>query len=161
MAPLLLLIGSLVGCGSDPLQQDVVTYQASVQPLFTRNLVLAQGFLDVASKVKKGETDGPAIAERLSREMTPVADELATAAATIEPRTPQLDAAHAMLVKAWQDRAAAYHAMNDAWAKNDPAAFEAARKRNLQSKLDEERYVQTVNALGTPYGVVIDQFPNP
>jgi hypothetical protein len=141
------------------MQQDIVAYQGEMQPLLTRNLVLAQDFLDVASKVKKGETDAPQIAERLAKELTPLADDLQAQAQHIEPVTPQLGEAHALLVKAWSDRAASYHAMTDAWNRNDLPAFEAARKKNLQSKLDEEKFFQTVNALGTPYGVVIDQYP--
>jgi hypothetical protein len=159
MAPLTLLIAFLAGCGNDPVQQDVEAYHAAVQPLLGRNLTLAQGFLDIASKVKKGETDGPRIAERLTTELAPAADALQAEISTIEPVTPQLGEAHAVLVQAWTDRAGSYHAMADAWARNDPAAFDAARKRNLQSKLDEERYFQTVNTLSQPYGLVLDQYP--
>jgi hypothetical protein len=49
--------------------------------------------------------------------------------------------------------------MSDAWAQNDLVAFEAAKNKNLQSKLDEEKYFQKVNALAQPYGLQIDQYP--
>jgi hypothetical protein len=159
MAPSFLLIAFLAACGRDPMQQDLVTYQGAIQPLLGKNLTLAQDFLDVASKVKKGETDAPQIAQRLATELTPLADDLKAQAEHIEPVTPQLGEAHTLLVKAWGDRAASYHEMSDAWARNDLPGFEAARKKNLQSKLDEEKFFQTVNVLGQPYSVVIDQYP--
>ncbi len=159
MAPFALLIAFLAGCGSDPVQADVVAYHDAMQPLLGRNLALARSFLDIASRVKKGETDAPRIAERLTTELVPTADTLKSEAERIEPVTPQLGEAHALLVQAWTERAASYHAMADAWAQNDPAAFDSARKKNLQSKLDEERYFQTVNTLSQPYGLVLDQYP--
>ncbi len=159
MSPLALLIALVAGCGTDPVQQDVAAYHDAMKPLLAKNLVLAQGFLDVASKVKKGDTDAPQIAERLATQISPTADELRAEAEKIEPVTPQLGEAHAMLVRAWGDRAASYHAMSEAWSRNDPVAFDAARKQNLQSKLDEERYFQTVNGIAQPYGWVIDQYP--
>ncbi|MES2638272.1 MAG: hypothetical protein V4850_02275 [Myxococcota bacterium] len=159
MSPLPLLISLLAGCGTDPVQEDVAAYHDAMTPLLAKNLVLAQGFLDVASKVKKGDTDAPQIAERLVSEITPAADQLRAEAEKIEPVTPKLGEAHALLVRAWGDRAASYHAMSDAWAQNDPAAFDLARKKNLQSKLDEETFFQTVNTIAQPYGLLIDQYP--
>ncbi|MDP2317300.1 MAG: hypothetical protein Q8P41_30720 [Pseudomonadota bacterium] len=159
MSPFALLIALLAGCGTDPVQQDVTAYNDAMRPLLAKNLVLAQGFLDVASKVKKGDTDAAKIAERLATEISPAADQLRVEAEQIEPVTPQLGEAHTLLVRAWTERAASYHAMSDAWAQNDPTAFDAARKRNLQSKLDEEKFFQTVNTISQPYGVVLDQYP--
>lgn len=159
MATLPLLIALLTGCGSDPVQEDVTAYHAAMQPILGRNLMLAQAFLDVASKVTKGETDGPRIAERFATELLPTAETLRAEASAVEPATPPLSEAHGVLVKAWTDRAGAYQAMTDAWARNDLAAFEAARKKNLQSKLEEERYFQAVNSLSAPYGLELDQYP--
>jgi hypothetical protein len=159
MATLPLLIAFLVGCGSDPVQEDVTAYHAAMQPLLGRNLVLAQAFLDVASKVKKGEADAPRIAERFATELTPTAEALRVEVSAIDPATPQLGDAHAVVVQAWTDRASAYDAMSQAWARNDLAGFDAARKKNLQAKLDEERYFQSVNALSAPYGLELDQYP--
>lgn len=156
--PLPLLVW-LVACGADPVEQDVLAYQTAMEPLLARNLVLAQGFLDVASKVKKAEMDGGQIAEKLARDVVPVADALVAEAGSIEPATPALADAHAQLLRAWGDRATAYHGMADAWMASDLAAFDTSRKKNLQSKLDEEKYFQTVNALTGPYGVVLDQYP--
>lgn len=159
MAPTFLLIAFLGGCGPDPVEQDAVAYHAAVTPLFSQNLVIATGFLDIASRVKKGEAPPEQVAQRLSTELSPAADQLKAAVEKIEPVTPALGEAHTVLVRAWTDRAAAYHAMNDAWNANDPVAFEAAQKQNLQSKLDEERYFSTANAALAPYGLVLDQYP--
>lgn len=159
MAISFLLISWLAACGSDPVQEELTAYHDTMQPLLGRNLLLARGFLDVASKVKQGEADAPRIAERLATELTPTADALQAEVSRIEPVTPSLGEAHAVLVKAWTDRASAYHEMSAAWAKNDLPGFESARRKNLQSKLDEERYFQLVNGLVQPYGLALDQYP--
>lgn len=159
MAAPLLLIAWLAACGSDPVETDVVAYQSAMQPLLVRNQAVAQGFLDVASKVKKGEMDGAQIAQKLSTEVSPAADALRDEAAKIAPATPALADAHAVLVQAWSDRASSYHAMSDAWTAGDLAAFDNGKKKNLQSKLDEERYFQTVNQLLRPYDLLLDQYP--
>jgi hypothetical protein len=159
MAPVALLIALLAGCGVDPARHDVETYDAAMKPVLARNLVLARSFLDIASRVKKGETDGPKIAEQMKTDVVPLADEVEASATKIQPTTPALADAHAILVKAWADRAESYHAMSDAWAKGDLAAFDAARKRNVQSKLDEEKYFQAANAVTSAYGVTIEQYP--
>jgi len=159
MSPLALLIALLSGCANDPMEQDINAYHDALTPLLAQNVKIAQGFLDVASKVKKGETDAPRIAERLTTELMPIADELRDGATKIEPVTPQLGEVHALLVQAWSARSASYHAMSDAWAQNDLVAFEAAKNKNLQSKLDEEKYFQKVNALAQPYGFQLDQYP--
>jgi hypothetical protein len=159
MAPLPLLIALLVGCGQDPMHDDAAAYHAAMQPLVARNLLLARGFLDIASQVRKGETDGARIAVRLDAELTPLADFLQTEASTLKPATAQLGDAHAVLVHAWSERAAAYHALSAAWTAGDPAALEAARQRNLQAKVEEERYFRTVNELFSAYGLELDQYP--
>ncbi len=159
MSPHALLIVLLSSCATDPMEQEISAYHDALAPLLAQNVKIAQGFLDVASKVKKGETDAPRIAERLTTELMPIADELRDGAAKIEPVTPQLGEVHTLLVQAWTARSASYHAMSDAWAQNDLVAFEAAKNKNLQSKLDEEKYFQKVNALAQPYGLQIDQYP--
>jgi hypothetical protein len=159
MAPLPLLIALLTGCGPDPVQDDVAEYHAAMQPLVARNLLLARGFLDIASQVKKNTTDGAGIAARMDAELTPLADLLQQQAAALTPATAQLGDTHAILVHAWTERAGSYHALSSAWASGDPAAFDAARRRNLQAKLEEERYFQSVNAVFAPYGLELDQYP--
>lgn len=130
-----------------------------MRPIFAKNLGLAQGFLDIASKVKKGETDGPRIAERLNVELVPLADQLRAEAAGVKPATPALADAHALLLGAWTDRATAYHGMSDAWAKGDLVGFDVSKKKNSQSKIDEEKYFHAANAVTGPYGVVLEQYP--
>ena len=123
------------------------------------NAALAQRFLTDASQVKKHETDGGRLAEELSRELAPQADALAKSVAAIEPTEMPLRDAHAIVVRAWSDRAIAYGGMRDAWAAGDLAAWDAAQKKNSQSKLDEERYFTEVNRYLAPYQLSIEQFP--
>lgn len=149
----------LVSCGGDPAAADIQTYAAAMSSPLEKNQALAQHFLDIASGVKKGETTGEKIADVMVKELVPEADALVAEVSAIQPSTPKLKDAHSGLVKAWTDRSGAYHAMADAWTVGDLAAFDAAQKRNLQSKLDEERYFTEANAIAGEYGLVITQYP--
>lgn len=148
-----------VGCGPGEAESDAIAYAAAMESPLRENHLLSERFLDLASKVKKGETDGSAIAEVMARELVPAADALAAKVRGIDPSTPALDDAHAAIVTAWTTRAEAWHAMAAAWTDNDPVAYDAAVKRNLQGKLDEERYFTEVNAVVGELGVVVRQFP--
>jgi hypothetical protein len=77
----------------------------------------------------------------------------------VDPAAPALDDAHAILVKAWSDRALAYAAMRDAWTGGDLAAWDAAVKKNTQSKLDEERYFTEVNRYLAAFELRLEQYP--
>ncbi|MSQ04193.1 MAG: hypothetical protein EXR71_20275 [Myxococcales bacterium] len=145
--------------GGDP--DPVAAYVIALEPAMADNAALAQRFLTEASRIKKVETDGAQLAEVIAKELAPKADELARAAAAVSPMDPRLTDPHAVLVKAWADRAWAYGAMRDAWAAGDLIGWDAAVKKNTQSKLDEERYFGDLNALLAPEGLVLRQYPPP
>lgn len=154
------IIGLLaLACGASPEADDAAAYVAAVEPVLHDNARLAQRFLTDASLVKKRTTDGSKLAEELAQTLAPEAEALARAAAGVQPSTPALAETHAGLVKAWSDRSAAYAAMRDAWAAGDLAAWDAAVKKNTQSKIDEERYFTEVNRYLAPYELRLDQYP--
>lgn len=148
----------LLACGGSEVSPGQ-EYVAALQPVMVENAALAQRFLTEASHIKKKEVDGAALAEVLAKELTPAAEKLSREAAAVEPHDPKLTDTHAVLVKAWADRAAAYAAMRDAWAAGDVAAWDAAVKRNTQAKLDEERYFAEVNGLLAADELVLEQYP--
>ncbi len=149
----------ILACAGGGEVEPAQAYVTALQPVMTENAALAQRFLTEASRIKKQETDGAALAELLAKELSPAADKLARDAAAVEPNDPRITDAHALLVKAWADRAAAYAAMRDAWAAGDVAAWDAAVKKNTQAKLDEESYFATINALLAPDELVLEQYP--
>ena len=149
-----------LACGAGPEQEDAEAYVTAMQPALSQNAALAQRFLTDASQVKKHETDGGKLAEELSRDLAPSADALSKTVAGIQPAEMPLRDAHAIIVQAWSDRAAAYGSMRDAWAAGDLAAWDAAMKKNTQSKLDEERYFTEVNRYLGQYQLGVDQFPD-
>ena len=160
MRLVLALLGVLaLACGGNPDADDAAAYVAAMQVPLRDNASLAQRFLTSASMVKKKSTDGPRLAEELARELAPRAEALSQSLAPIDPASPRLDDAHAILVKAWAERAAAYGAMRDAWTAGDVAAWDAAVKRNTQSKLDEERYFAEVNRYLAAYELKLAQYP--
>lgn len=156
LAPLLLLS---LACGAGPEQGDAEAYVVAMREPLATNATLAQRFLTDASQVKKHETDGTKLAEELSRELAPQADALAKSVAGIQPAELPLRDAHGILIRAWSDRALAYGSMRDAWAAGDLAAWDAAQKKNTQSKLDEERYFAEVNRYLGQYQLSVEQFP--
>jgi hypothetical protein len=153
------LASTVTACGDDPATTAARGYADEVNAAFADNLALSQTFLDLASKLKRGESDGAAVAALMTQDLLPRAQKLEAAAGRIQPADPALGDLHAKLRHAWSERAAAYAAMADAWAANDVAAFDAARKRNLQSKVEEEAFVREANAWLAPHGTALDQFP--
>ena len=156
LGPILLFI---LACGGGPEADGAQAYVSAMQPTLQTNASLAQRFLTDASKVKKKETDGGQLAQSLAQELAPEAESLSRAVQGIDPADPKLKDTHAILVKAWQDRADAYDGMRDAWTRGDLTAWDLAQKKNTQSKLDEERYFAEVNAYLAPYELSLDQYP--
>lgn len=156
----LAILGALcLACGASPEADDASAYVAAMEGPLRDNAAMAQRFLTSASMVKKQTTDGPRLAEDLARELAPQAEALAKAVGAVDPDSPRLDEAHAVIVKAWVDRAAAYGAMRDAWTSGDLAAWDAAVKKNTQSKFDEERYFSEVNRYLAVYELRLEQYP--
>ncbi len=159
MSPGLLLIPLLTACALDNTRADVESYRTSMQPVLQKNAILAQEFLEVASRVKRGEVDGQTSSERFARSAVPLAQEISTKVSAVHPKTEALKTSHEQLVKAWSNRAIAYRDLATAWQAGDPAAFDAARARDVQVRLDEESYVASVNVITNRYGVLIDLYP--
>ncbi len=161
LATIILCILWILACTGGGEPHPAAAYVAALEPAMVDNAALAQRFLTEASRIKKKETDGAQLAEVIAKELAPKAEELSRAAGAVSPLDPRLTVTHAVLVKAWADRAAAYGAMRDAWAAGDLIGWDAAVKKNTQSKLDEERYFTDVNALLAPEGLVLRQYPQP
>ena len=151
----------ILACAGGGEPDPAAAYVSALEPAMVENAALAQRFLTEASRIKKKETDGAQLAEVIAKELGPKADELSRAAGAVSPLDPRLTEPHAVLVKAWADRAAAYTAMRDAWAAGDLIAWDAAVKKNTQSKLDEERYFTDINAVLAPEGLTLRQYPQP
>jgi len=147
------------GCALGGDGEDARAYREQMQPVLQKNALLAQEFLDVASKAKKGELDGSGSADRFRRNAVPLAQEIAARVAAVEPPNDALQAPHEQLVKAWSNRAIAYRDLATAWQSGDAVAFDGARAREVQVRLDEEAYMASINAVTTPHGVVIDLYP--
>jgi hypothetical protein len=148
-----------LACGAGPEAEDAQAYVDAMRQPLADNAVLAQRFLTDASEVKKQTMDGPKLAEQLARELAPQASTLSKTVAGLSPAEPELHDAHAILVQAWADRAAAYAAMNESWSKGDLAGWDAAMKQNTQSKLREEEYFVQVNAYLSAFDLRLEQYP--
>lgn len=158
MAPTLLLIASLLGCG-DPTESAVVDYQRAMAPVLQKNAMLGKEFMTLASQIKSGAMDAAGTAERFKATAIPNAKELATQVAAVSPADPALAAEHQKLVAAWTRRAESYAAMASALETGDASAFDAAQARELQVRLDEQAWQQSVNAIASPYGIHLSLYP--
>ena len=153
------LVGLLAACGPDPAEEAASGYVAAMQPVLTDNVTLAQEYLDMAGRIKKGALDGGGIAEKMARDIGPLAVKIHKGALAVQPADPQLADLHAQLVNTWSDRAKTYGAMSGAWAAGDDAAYEAARASNLQVKVAEETAFGEINAWLGAHGQYLDQYP--
>jgi hypothetical protein len=149
----------ILACAGGPEATEAQQYVDTMGPVLVENGAMAQEFLTEASRVKKKEVDGGQLAERLAKDFVPRAAELSRSVAAITPVEPRLSATHAVLVKAWSDRATAYSALSAAWAAGDVAAWDQALRQNTQSKLDEERYFGEINGVLAGWDLSLTQYP--
>lgn len=163
--PRLLLLATVLA-GSAPLlpgcaapQAGATEYATAMAPTFQKNAALGKEFQDVASRLKKGEITNADAADRFNRNAVPLAQEVANRAAAVHPEDPALAEAHAVLVKAWEDRAAAYTAAAKAFSQGDSAGFEAARTQIAAVGDREAAYLTAVNGYTQPLGVSVDLYP--
>jgi hypothetical protein len=149
---------ALLACTGPP-DAAARAYADAMRPLFSRNDELGQQFLSVASRLKKGESDGRSVGEEFERTALPLAKDLAERVAAVAPTDEALVGPHARLVAAWTDRAAAYQACSQAFGAGDTEAFESASRRAMAVRDAELDYVDAVNAATLPVGVRIDLYP--
>ncbi len=153
------LVALLTACGPDPADEAASGYVSVMQPVLTDNVTLAQEYLDMAGRIKKGALDGGGIAEKMARDIGPLAAKVHKGALAVQPADPKLADLHAQLVNTWSDRSKAYAAMSSAWAAGDEAAYETARAANLQVKVAEETAFGEINAWLGAHGQYLDQYP--
>ena len=72
----------------------MAAWDKAMSPTLTRNQQLGQRFVELASAVRKGETDGATVAARLDDELIPAADQLRAQAAAIQASDPAVATAH-------------------------------------------------------------------
>lgn len=160
MRAVLLSLVLLAACGGAD-RHAAEAYASAMTPVLAKNAALGSEFEDVASRVKQGQLDGPAVGERFSTVIVPLAQEIANRAAAIDPEGEALDAAHATLVTAWSERAAAYQDIAAAWGRGDGAVLAGSRARISQVRNEELTWQDAVNAYTRPLGVAIDLYPAP
>ena len=137
----------------------MAAWDNAMSPTLTRNQQLGQRFVELASAVRKGETDGATVAARLDDELIPAADQLRAEAASLRVSDAEVARAHAQLVKAWADRTNAWRAAAAAWKQGDLAAFDAADRQGLQAHVGEEEAIAALGTLARARGVEFDPYP--
>lgn len=155
MTPFLLLT---IGCRQDPMARELQGYQMRVDPIFVINLDLANRFEEIELKLKQKQIDANTAAAQLQGQLLPAAESLQVAVSAIQPAEPALQDAHQLLVSAWSHRAAAWRALSVAWAAGDGAGFDAALQKDLDARLEEEKYIRTINTLAEPWAIVFDPY---
>jgi hypothetical protein len=152
------LLPLVLACAGGPEAGEAQQYVDAMNPVLAQNGALAQSFLTEASRVKKKEVDGGQLAELLTKELAPHALELSRSVAAITPTEPRLSASHAVLVHSWSERAAAYTALSEAWARGDVTAWDAGVRKNTAAKLEEERYFTEINGVLGEWDLSITQY---
>lgn len=148
------------GCRpSDPVEEASTAYVAAMKPLLVDNAALSRTFLDIAGGLKQMRLTGDAVGKRFSTGIVPTARDLAERAEEISPGTPELSAAHAMLVQAWEDRADAFAAAVSAWKVGDLDRLDRATEAAKRTHAEEDRYFKQVDAILKPYGLALEPYP--
>lgn len=154
-----LVLALTLACTRDPLAEAGETYVGEMQPLFSQNRALGEQFLQVASKVKKNESDAKAVAAVVSDPVLAAASAMAASAAQVHPMDSQLAGAHGELVAAWKHRSEAYSAVATAWKAQDRAAFDAAVAAAGKAADEEAAAADHLDRVLGPAGVHVDLYP--
>lgn len=154
-----LLLG-LAGCGNS-IEEDVVQYHRSMDPLMARNTTIARQFLDLTAEFYKEDPNYDEVTTRIQKEIVPAADALASDISAIQPTAPEIREIHENAVTAWRLQAEGYRQATQAFSGNDPAAFNEAYRKIGQAKVLAESYIREINALISDYGYTLDEFPEP
>ena len=151
------LFTALTACATDSATKAAEAYAHSMAPLLADDEALARKQVALAEGTTSGQLAAPDVAERYNRELVPEAGALRDRAKAIEPDAalPELQAPHALLVRAWTDRAAAYLEILRAYRAADLTAFDAAAKKNLDAKATEEQYFDDVEKVLAAHGATL------
>lgn len=135
-----------LACDAPTADSPERAYAAAMQAQLDRNDAMLSEMQGVAVNLKK-ESAGPADVGAKLKQLLPEARSIATDTAAIQPGTPELAAAHQLIVTAWEDRVDVYEDTLAAWEKGDPsAANQAASGRYTGNRL-ERRYFDEVNEI--------------
>ena len=154
-----LVLGVVVSCGGDPIAGAAADYHGRMLPVLLRNQELAQEFVNMATRVRTNELTVEETVEIWQGRIIPLADGLKNDAAAIVTGEPTLDAHHQQLLTAWIARSEAYRSMLKAFRDHDKEAFANARKNNVDAKMAEEAFFNSINNTLRPHGYWLDQFP--
>ena len=161
---LLLALGLPLASAGCAVQQPATAeraYHASMAPLVDRNAGIAQELETLAVGIKKGDASAEDIASVLDEKVLPEAKALATEVAAVEAGSPELKAAHEIIVGAWDDRADILGDSLAAWRAADADAAHAATERRYSAARAEALYFETINELLVQEGYVLQPYaPN-
>lgn len=157
--PLMMLSAVLASCG-DPMAQEAGTYYTAVEPLMRKNSLLAAQFLNMTAAIYKDKVGIEKIADQVTKQVVPMAEELKTGMQAVKPQAEALADVHQQAVAAWTTQAEAYQEMMKAFDDKNLEGFNNACKKVGQAKVMVENYVRNANAVIEPYGYHLEEFPD-
>ncbi len=154
----LVAVAALVACDRAPPETPAGSYHGSMVALVEQNARLSRELQGLAADIKKDAPPAEDVATRLEKKVLPELRDLATQVEGISPGSPELAAAHPLIVDAWKDRAAGVEATLNAWRKADPVAAEAALNDRYSAARQEAAYFERINLVLVPEGYVLTPF---
>ena len=158
-APSVFLWVGTVACGGQPAAEAELAYHSELQPLIADNAKMAKDFQVLAARIKKESPGAADVGKRLDRQFIPSAQNLADRARAIEPATPELTDAHAILVASWDARVGHYEGVREAWKAQDLDAFQSAVDAGYSARTLEEQYFREVNIALAPAALTLQPYP--
>jgi hypothetical protein len=151
------LFAVLAACRQDAAKEAAESYAHAMAPLLADDDALARSQVALAEGTTSGRLSADDVAKRYDEELVPTAGGLRDRAKAIDldEALPALGPPHAILVESWTARADAYLAILQAYRADDLATFDAATKKSLDAKADEERYFEDVGKVLAEHGVTL------
>ncbi|MDP6935740.1 MAG: hypothetical protein QGG40_22660, partial [Myxococcota bacterium] len=146
------------GCG-DSTEGASTLYVRQASPLFKDNESLAKEFLELASKLKKEESDEAELLSRIEYRVLPKARRLARRSARVVPQDEDLAAGHLKLTASWEARALVYAQLVKAWKEDDMQALDSAILTHARILADEDLALEAINKVMEPYQLELHAYP--
>lgn len=147
----------VVGCVQRPPSPDNAFYVVLITPLLDDNALLAERLLTAAAAVHKAPDTPGAALEAWRDEVVPLAHHLHEQASMVQPPG-SWAVEHDRIIGTWAARAAGYQLILEAAERGDEARLKRGRALADKAKLDEESWMQDVNARLAADGLHLRQY---
>lgn len=146
-----LLIPTLAGCFSDPVQDDLLNYiNKEIPTVRTLENSVSKMYTDITSD---GNIDDATAATKFESELLPTSDELISKAKAIVPATDEVKKVHDKYIAALTAQHDGFKLYKDAYANSDVDAVTKANDQMTKALSTSEEFLTELRALEEKHNV--------